>query len=152
MIFACLARVLVGGNGLLRGAHAADLTAGATEQEAQQRLLRVQPVLRLVPDDGSAGPSITAGGDLLTAVGGQAVQHDRVGAAVAISCRRHLERHGTAPALGGLASSWPIDTQVSVATTSAPVTASAGSCRTWTEPPVAEAIAAASATTAASGR
>ncbi len=48
-------------------------------------------------------------------------------------------------------SSRPIDTQVSVTTTSAPETASTGSVRTRTEPPVDAAMRSASATTASDG-
>ena len=55
---------------------------GALQQEGQQRLLRVQPVLGLVPDDALRAVD-DLGRDLLAAVGGQAVQHDRVGAAAA---------------------------------------------------------------------
>ena len=53
----------------------AAVTARSSSQ-TQQRLLRVQPVLRLVPDD-ALRPVDDLGGDLLAAVGRQAVQHDR---------------------------------------------------------------------------
>src|SRR5581483_133080 len=48
--------------------------------------------------------------------------------------------------------SWPIDTHVSVTSTSASVAAALASCSTWTEPPVSAAIRSASATIAGSGR
>ena len=84
----------------------------------QQRLLRVQPVLGLVPHD-ALRPVDDVGADLLAAVGRQAVQHDRVG-----------RRRGPARRVDGVrpkrrlasafSASCPIETQVSVATTSAP--------------------------------
>ena len=48
------------------------------QQPGQQRLLRVQAVLGLVPHD-ALRPVDDVGADLLAPVGGQAVQHDRVG-------------------------------------------------------------------------
>src|SRR5690242_19573722 len=48
----------------------------AREKRLQQRLLGVQPVLRLVPDGGGVGVE-DVGFDLLARVGGQAVEDDR---------------------------------------------------------------------------
>ncbi len=64
---------------------------------------------------------------------------------------RRPRRAGTARSARSDSSSWPIDTQVSVASTSAPAAASSGSAVQRTEPPVAAAIAAARARTAGSG-
>jgi hypothetical protein len=57
-----------------------------TQQPHQQRLLRVQAVLRLVPDHALRAVD-DLGIHLVAAVGGQAVDEDRVGSASAmVSC------------------------------------------------------------------
>ena len=96
------------------------------DQEHQQRLLRVQPVLRLVPHRRPRTVEHLVG-DLPAAVRRQAVQHDRVvgrrgRAAAALTW---YGRNG--PTRSSPSFSCPIDVQVSVTTTSAPSTAACGS-------------------------
>src|SRR5699024_11339823 len=50
------------------------------QQEREERFLGVEAVLRFVPHHGSRSLD-RLGGDLLAPVGGQAVQHDRLGGA-----------------------------------------------------------------------
>ncbi len=74
------ARCGIGSRGALepRGRHRARATqTRACEQRGQQGLLRVQPVLGLIPD-GGAGAVEHRLVDLLAVVRGQAVQHDAV--------------------------------------------------------------------------
>ena len=63
------------------------LCGSLLEQPHQQRLLRVQAVLRLVPDHALRAVEHLVG-DLLAAVRGQAVQHDRVGVGACQQRRR----------------------------------------------------------------
>ena len=58
------------------------MTLPLLQQPGQDRLLGVPTVLGLVPD-GALRAVDHLGGDLLAAVGGQAVQHDRVRVGVA---------------------------------------------------------------------
>ena len=89
----------------------------------QQRLLRVEPVLGLVPHR-RLRPVDHRVGHFLAAMRGQAVEEDRARRGARPSAPR---RPGTAPSPPAryASCSWPIDTQVSVTTTSAPATASA---------------------------
>ena len=109
-----------------------------SSRQDEQGLLGVQPVLGLVPDHRLRAVD-DLGGDLQAPVGGQAVQDDRVGGGAG-------HEGGGRPAKGtnglrrpgrrAFCASCPIDTQVSVATTSAPATAaSAASVVTVTDPP-----------------
>ena len=96
------------------------------QQEHQQRLLRVQPVLRLVPDRRLRTVDDLVG-DLPAAVRRQAVQHDRARPPARAS-RSALTWYGrNGPTRSSPSFSCPIDVQVSVTSTSAPSTAACGS-------------------------
>ena len=91
-------------------------------------------LLGLVPHQ--AGRAVDdLGGHLLPAVGGQAVEEDRPGAARAIRARRRPGSRRTRPRARRASASWPIETHTSVQTASAPATASAGSSVTTRSPP-----------------
>ena len=106
------------------------------DEPGQERLLRVEAVLGLLPDQRCRAVD-DLGVDLEPAVGGRqwrktasgaGLRHERLGDP------ERLERAGGA--LARVASALrPIETQVSVATTSAPVTASRGSSVTSTDRP-----------------
>ena len=91
------------------------------------------------------------GGDLVAAVGGQAVQHDGVGAAR--GQQRGVDRKArNGPARSRPSPSWPMEVQVSVASTSAPSAAACGSSTTGDRPAgLRRPASAASARTAGSG-
>src|SRR5215471_2912298 len=95
-IRACLAAFVAGADGPVMSVVQ---PSGSLQQPGQQRLLRVQPVLRLIPDD--TGRAVDhLGGDLLAAMRGQAVQHDRAGRAEGQQLGAELE--GSERGLAGL--------------------------------------------------
>ena len=96
------------------------------QQPGEQGLLGVQPVLGLVPHD-ALRPVDDRGRDLLAAVGRQAVQHDGVGGGPRQRGLVDGVRARTAPTRSPDSPSCPIETQVSVASTSAPSAAACGS-------------------------
>ncbi len=69
---------------------------------------------------------------------------------MSVSSTRYFWNGPPTPLRSSDSPSWPIETQVSVATTSAPCTAATGSSVTSTEPPCSAAMACARATTSAS--
>ncbi len=101
---------------------------GRLQQEGQQRLLGVQPVLGLVPDDRlrpvddrrrrSPGRGRRAGS--------AARSRRPPRGAMAASSTAYGANGSAVPARVAFSASWPIETQVSVATTSAPLTAVGG--------------------------
>jgi hypothetical protein len=98
----------------------------AVEAPGQNALLRVQAVFGLVEHHRLRAVDHLVG-DLLAAMGRQAVHEQRVGLG---------QRHQLGVDLIGLEQLWrcspslsPIETQVSVTTQSAPRTAASGSCR-----------------------
>ena len=86
--------------------------------------MHVQAVFRLVPDQ-RVRPVDDSGGDFLAAVRRQAVQEQRVRAGRGHHRVVDLEGLSSPPACPWYRV-WPIDTQVSVTTTSAPSTAADG--------------------------
>ena len=110
-----LTGVLGGGSGVSAwSAHASLLL-----QPGQDRLLGVPAVLGLVPHDALRAVD-HLGGDLRAPVGRQAVQHDRVGLGAGEQLGGDARTARRSPAGPSASSSLPIDTQVSVTTTSAP--------------------------------
>ena len=78
IFWAALAAMLLSDPALHRRSTADAEVTARSKQPDQQRLLGVQAVLRLVPDDALRSVD-DVGGDLVAAVGREAVQEDRVG-------------------------------------------------------------------------
>jgi hypothetical protein len=97
------------------------------------------------------GPSMTSAATSEPRKAGRQCRNSAPGAAWAIAAASTEYARKTS-ARASVSASWPMDTQVSVQTTSAPASASAGSVVTRTDPPVCSARSSAARTTAGSGR